>query len=190
MAMEKEGVAHEDALKKIWLVDSKGLLVKDRPEGGISGHKKEFAQDHPPMRRLADAVKKIKPSVLIGAAAVGGAFTPEIIQDMASFNKNPVIFALSNPTSKAECTAEQAYQYTNGTAVFASGSPFLPVEYNGKMFYPGQGNNAYIFPGVALAVISTGIHHIKDEIFLMAAEVIYFFFFFFQFFILESFVSD
>jgi len=172
MAMEKEGVAHEDALKKIWLVDSKGLLVKDRPEGGISGHKKEFAQDHPPMRRLADAVKKIKPSVLIGAAAVGGAFTPEIIQDMASFNKNPVIFALSNPTSKAECTAEQAYKYTNGTAVFASGSPFLPVEYNGKMFYPGQGNNAYIFPGVALAVISTGIHHIKDEIFLMAAEAL------------------
>lgn len=115
MALEKEGVPHEEALKKIWLVDSKGLLVKDRPEGGISGHKKEFAQDHPPMRHLADAVKKIRPSVLIGAAAIGGAFTPEIIKDMASFNERPVIFALSNPTSKAECTAEDAYKYTDVT---------------------------------------------------------------------------
>ncbi|XP_057369251.1 NADP-dependent malic enzyme-like isoform X3 [Daphnia carinata] len=172
MALEKEGVPHEEALKKIWLVDSKGLLVKDRPEGGISGHKKEFAQDHPPMRHLADAVKKIKPSVLIGAAAIGGAFTPEIIKDMASFNERPVIFALSNPTSKAECTAEDAYKYTDGKAIFASGSPFMPVTYNGQTFYPGQGNNAYIFPGVALAVITTGIHHIKDDIFLMAAEAL------------------
>ncbi|KAK4010763.1 NADP-dependent malic enzyme isoform X4 [Daphnia magna] len=172
MALEKEGVPHEEALKKIWLVDSKGLLVKDRPEGGISGHKKEFAQDHPPMRHLADAVKKIRPSVLIGAAAIGGAFTPEIIKDMASFNDRPVIFALSNPTSKAECTAEDAYKYTDGKAIFASGSPFLPVTHNGQTFYPGQGNNAYIFPGVALAVITTGIHHIKDEIFLMAAEAL------------------
>lgn len=113
MAMEKEGVPREEAIKKIWLVDSKGLLVKNRPEGGISGHKKEFAQDHEPMKKLGDVVKKIKPSVLIGAAAVGGAFTTEIIQDMAKFNKAPVIFALSNPTSKAECTAEAAYTHTN-----------------------------------------------------------------------------
>lgn len=112
MALEKEGVSHEEALKKIWLVDSKGLLVKDRPEGGITGHKKEFAQDHPPMKHLADVVKKIKPSVLIGAAAIARAFTPDIIKDMAAFNERPVIFALSNPTSKAECTAEEAYTYT------------------------------------------------------------------------------
>jgi len=172
MAMVKEGVPREEAIKKIWLVDSKGLLVKDRPEGGISGHKKEFAQEHEPMKKLGDVVKKIKPTVLIGAAAIGGAFTTEIIQDMAKFNKAPVIFALSNPTSKAECTAEAAYTHTNGTCIFASGSPFNPVTYNGKTFYPGQGNNAYIFPGVALAVITTGIHHIKDDIFLMAAEAL------------------
>lgn len=171
MAMQKEGTSYEDAIKKIWMVDSKGLMVKNRPEGGISGHKEAFAKDHAPMKKLGDVVKAIKPSILIGAAAIGGAFTPEIIKDMASYNKQPVIFALSNPTSKAECTAEDAYKYTNGTAIFASGSPFNPVTYNGRTYYPGQGNNAYIFPGVALAVITTGIHHIKDEIFLMAAEV-------------------
>lgn len=113
MALEKAGVPHDEAMKKIWLVDSKGLLVKNRPEGGITGHKKEFAQDHAPMKNLGDVVKEIKPTVLIGAAAIGGAFTPEIIKDMAAFNERPVIFALSNPTSKAECTAEQAYQYTD-----------------------------------------------------------------------------
>jgi len=97
--------------------------VKDRPEGGITGHKAEFARDHPPMKRLADVVKAVKPSVLIGAAAIGGAFTPEILQDMASFNKKPVIFALSNPTSKAECTAEDAYKYAPSCLV----SEFLSI---------------------------------------------------------------
>jgi malate dehydrogenase (oxaloacetate-decarboxylating)(NADP+) len=172
MAMVKEGVSHDDAVSKIWMVDSKGLMVKNRPEGGISGHKAQFARDHPPMRKLGDVVKAVKPTVLIGAAAIGGAFTPEILQDMASFNKKPVIFALSNPTSKAECTAEEAYNYTDGKAVFASGSPFLPVTYKGKTYNPGQGNNAYIFPGVALASIFVGIHHIKEDIFLMAAEAL------------------
>ncbi|KAF4520398.1 hypothetical protein B566_EDAN016685 [Ephemera danica] len=143
MAMMQEGTSIEDARNKIWMVDSKGLIVKNRPEG----HKVHYARDQAPIRHLSDVVKTAKPSVLIGAAAIGGAFTPEILQDMGSFNKQPIIFALSNPTSKAECTAEQAYHNTKGTCVFASGSPFLPVSYNGRTFYPGQGNNAYIFPG-------------------------------------------
>lgn len=134
-----------------------------------------FAQDHAPVKTLTEAVKLVKPSILIGAAAIGGAFTPEILQTMAANNKRPIVFALSNPTSKAECTAEQAYQNTKGKAVFASGSPFQPVTYEGKTFYPGQGNNAYIFPGVALGVICTGVRHISDDVFLIAAQVIIFF---------------
>ncbi|XP_054266748.1 NADP-dependent malic enzyme-like isoform X2 [Macrosteles quadrilineatus] len=172
MAMKAEGTSESEARSKIWLVDSKGLIVKDRPEGGISGHKTHFAHARPPIRTLGDAVKVLKPNILVGAAAVAGAFTPEIIQTMAQHNKRPIIFALSNPTSKAECTAEQAYAYTNGTAVFASGSPFAPVTFNGQRYVPGQGNNAYIFPGVALGVICAGIRHISDEVFLMASSAL------------------
>jgi len=173
MAMVKnEGIPEEEALKKIWMKDSRGLIVKDRPAGGLTEHKMPFAHPHEPMKELGDIVKELKPSVLIGAAAVSGVFTKEIIEDMAAFNKRPVIFALSNPTSKAECTAEQAYDYSEGRAVFASGSPFPTYEKNGLKFVPGQGNNAYIFPGVALGVVTAGIHHISDSVFLSAAEAL------------------
>merc|ERR1712045_1078450 len=121
---------------------------------------------------LGDIVRAIKPTCLIGAAAVLRVFTPEIIQDMASFNQQPIIFALSNPTSMAECTAEEAYIHSEGRAVFASGSLFPTYEKNGLKFVPGQGNNAYIFPGVALGVVTAGIHHISDSVFLSAAEAL------------------
>jgi len=172
MAMEEEGLSSAEAHERIFLVDSRGLIVNNRPEGGVTGHKAAFAKDMPPMKSLGEVVKKLRPTALIGAAAVAQAFTPEILKDMGEFNKEPIIFALSNPTSKAECTARQAYEATQGRCVFASGSPFDPVTLDGRTLYPGQGNNAYIFPGVALGVIGAGIHHIGEEVFLRAAEAL------------------
>ncbi|XP_014273591.1 NADP-dependent malic enzyme isoform X2 [Halyomorpha halys] len=171
-AMIAEGTSESDARGKIFLVDSKGLIVKDRPEGGISGHKERFVKNMAPIRNLNDVVKCVKPSVLIGAAAIGGAFTTEILNDMGKFNKTPVIFALSNPTSKAECTAEAAYSATQGRCLFASGSPFPPYQINGRKIIPGQGNNSYIFPGVALAVVCFGIKVIPEEMFLISAQAL------------------
>lgn len=193
MAMVKEGLSEELASKKVWLVDSKGLIVKNRPKGGLTEHKEPFAHEHTPADTLAEAVEQIKPTILIGAAAIGGAFTPAILTRMAELNDKPIIFALSNPTSKAECTAEDAYKYTNvisgnttpitrfhtilflifqGKCVFASGSPFPPVTFNGKTYHPGQGNNSYIFPGVALGVICAGASTIPEEVFLISAEAL------------------
>ena len=134
MAMEKtEGIPFEEGLKKIWLKDSRGLIVANRSSGGISEHKAPFAHPHEEMKELGDIVKAIKPTCLIGAAAVPRVFTPEIIKDMASFNEQPIIFALSNPTSMAECTAEEAYTHSEGRAVFASGSPFPTFQGFGKV---------------------------------------------------------
>lgn len=110
--MKKEGISEEEAKKKIWMLDSKGLVVKDRPSGGLTEHKLQFARDDKPVEKLLDVIKIAKPTVLIGASAVGGAFDEEILKEMALNNERPVIFALSNPTSKAECTAEQAYKAT------------------------------------------------------------------------------
>ncbi|XP_077018463.1 NADP-dependent malic enzyme isoform X2 [Tamandua tetradactyla] len=171
MAMEKEGLPKEKAIEKIWLVDSKGLVVKGR--ASLTPEKEEFAHEHEEMKNLEAIVQKLKPTALIGVAAIHGAFSEQILKDMAAFNERPIIFALSNPTSKAECTAEQCYNLTKGRAIFASGSPFDPVTLpDGQTLYPGQGNNSYVFPGVALGVVACGLKHIPDKIFLMTAEVI------------------
>ncbi|XP_012260495.2 NADP-dependent malic enzyme isoform X2 [Athalia rosae] len=172
MAMQKEGVSADVAKSKIWMVDSKGLIVKDRPEGGVTEHKIHYARDNAPIRTLAEVVRTARPSVLIGAAAIKGAFTTEILEEMANNNEKPIIFALSNPTSKAECTAEEAYIATKGKCIFASGSPFEPVTYEGKTFHPGQGNNSYIFPGIALGAVCAGMRVIPEETFLIAADAL------------------
>ncbi|XP_018789364.1 PREDICTED: NADP-dependent malic enzyme isoform X2 [Bactrocera latifrons] len=169
-AMVAEGVPKDEARQKIWMIDIDGLLTTTRKEGSLSEHQKNYAKDVEPMKNLQEIVEKVKPNVLIGASAAAGIFTPEILRIMATNNERPVVFALSNPTHKAECTADQAYKNTDGRVVFSSGSPFPPVEMNGKTFYPGQGNNAYIFPGIALGVITTGTHHISDDMFLIAAR--------------------
>ncbi|KAH8374691.1 hypothetical protein KR200_003788, partial [Drosophila serrata] len=170
MAMRLEGLTDEEAKARIWMVDSRGLIIRDRPKGGLTEHKLHFAQVHEPIDTLSEAVRKVRPNVLIGAAAQGGAFTQEILELMAEINQTPIIFALSNPTIKAECTAEEAYTHTKGRCIFASGSPFEPVTYNGQKFYPGQGNNSYIFPGVALGVLCAGMLTIPEQVFLVAAE--------------------
>lgn len=171
MAMEKEGTPIEEAVKKIWMVDSKGLIVKGR--ASLTHEKERFAHEHEGIKKLEDAVEALKPTAIIGVAAIGGAFTTKIIKDMASFNEQPIIFALSNPTSKAECTAEQCYTLTEGRGIFASGSPFDPVTLpSGRTLHPGQGNNAYVFPGVALGVVACGMRHISDEVFLITAELL------------------
>ncbi|KAJ0030547.1 hypothetical protein Pint_12867 [Pistacia integerrima] len=161
----------EETRKKIWLVDSKGLIVSSRKES-LQHFKKPWAHEHEPVKGLLDAVKAIKPTMLMGTSGVGKTFTKEVIEAMASFNEKPVIFALSNPTSQSECTAEEAYTWSEGRAIFASGSPFDPVEYNGKVFLPGQGNNAYIFPGLGLGLIISGAIRVRDEMLLAASEAL------------------
>lgn len=161
----------EETRKKIWLVDSKGLIVSSR-KNALQHFKKPWAHEHEPVNTLLDAVKTIKPTVLIGSSGVGRTFTKEVIEAMASFNKKPLIMALSNPTSQSECTAEEAYTWTEGRAIFASGSPFDPFEYNGKVFVPGQANNAYIFPGFGLGLVISGAIRVHDHMLLAASEAL------------------
>ncbi|KAG2722851.1 hypothetical protein I3843_02G123900 [Carya illinoinensis] len=161
----------EETRKKIWLVDSKGLIVSSRKEA-LQHFKKPWAHEHEPIKELVDAVKDIKPTVLIGTSGVGRTFTKEVVEAMASINEKPVILALSNPTSQSECTAEEAYTWSQGRAIFASGSPFAPVEYNGKVFVPGQSNNAYIFPGLGLGLIMSGAIRVHDDMLLAASEAL------------------
>ncbi|KAJ8471412.1 hypothetical protein OPV22_025755 [Ensete ventricosum] len=165
------GTPIEQNREKIWLVDSKGLIVSSRLES-LQHFKKPWAHDHEPVNNLLDAVKVIKPSVLIGTSGVGKTFTQDVVETMASFNEKPVILALSNPTSQSECTAEEAYTWTKGRAIFASGSPFDPVEYEGKTFVPGQANNAYIFPGLGLGLVISGAIRVHDEMLLAASEAL------------------
>lgn len=161
----------EETRKKIWLVDSKGLIVSSRKES-LQHFKQPWAHEHEPIKELVDAVKAIKPTVLIGSSGAGRTFTKEVVEAMASFNEKPVILALSNPTSQSECTAKEAYTWTKGRCIFASGSPFDPVEYDGKFFVPGQANNAYIFPGFGLGLIISGAIRVHDDMLLAASEAL------------------
>ncbi|KAK6236380.1 Malic enzyme [Theobroma cacao] len=160
----------EETRKKIWLVDSKGLIVSSRKES-LQHFKKPWAHEHEPVKDLLGAVKAIKPTVLIGSSGVGRTFTKEIIETLSSFNEKPLIMALSNPTSQSECTAEEAYTWSQGRAIFASGSPFDPFEYNGKVFVPGQANNAYIFPGFGLGLVISGAIRVHDDMLLAACKL-------------------
>ena len=167
-ALKEEGIAEDEARKHCWFVDSRGLLCAGRDN--ISEHKAPYAHEHEYIDNLLDAVKALKPTALLGLSGQPQTFTQAVIEAMDEINERPVIFALSNPTSKAECTAEQAYTWTDGRAIFASGSPFEPVKLDNRIFVPGQGNNAYIFPGVGLGVIASRSRVVTDEMFLAASH--------------------
>ena len=169
-AMMTEGVSQADARRNCWFVDSKGLVVKSRTD--LVEHKLRFAHEHAPATTLLEAIDIVKPTALIGVSGMPQTFTEDVVRAMARINERPVIFALSNPTSKAECTAEQAYTWTDGRAVFASGSPFAPVTLNGVRHVPGQGNNSYIFPGVGLGVLASEASRVTDEMFFVAARTL------------------
>jgi len=169
-AMVAQGLPQQAARQRCWLVDSHGLVVASRT--GLAPHKQAFAHDHAPVADLLGAVKALKPTAIVGVAAVGGAFTEAVLAEMARLNDRPIVFALSNPTSKSECTAEQAYTATQGRALFACGSPFDPVSIGGRTLVPRQGNNSYIFPGVGLGAIVSRTSCITDEMFMAAATTL------------------
>jgi malate dehydrogenase (oxaloacetate-decarboxylating)(NADP+) len=168
-AFVDEGLAVDEARRRLWFVDVNGLVVKSRTD--LQEYNLPYAHDARPAG-FVDAVDAIRPHVLIGATGAPGTFTRTVIERMSRINDRPAIFALSNPTSRAECTAEQAYSWSGGRAIFASGSPFGPVTYEGKTLRPGQGNNAYVFPGIGLGAVACRARTLPDELFLTAARTL------------------
>ncbi len=169
-AQVREGARAEEARQRIWFMDSRGLVVESRTD--LEAHKRPYAHAHAPAAALADAVAALQPAALIGVSGQPQTFTEDVLRAMAHQHERPVVLALSNPTAKSECTAEQAYRWTEGRAVFASGSPFPPVELNGRRFVPRQGNNAYIFPGVGLGVMAARARRVTDDMFYAAARTL------------------
>lgn len=169
-AIVEEGASPEEAKKRCWLFDSKGLVVSSRRD--LNEDKRRYAHEETFLHDFLSAVQRLKPDAIIGVSGQPGTFTPHVLQAVGRLKTRPIIFALSNPTSRAECTAEEAYHWTEGRAIFASGSPFSPVEMNGRTLIPGQGNNAYIFPGLGLGTIATESRLVTDEMFFAAAKTL------------------
>ncbi len=169
-ALVEEGLTAAEARERCWFVDSKGLVVKNRRD--LTGRKLQYAHDYDFIYDLDAIVEAVKPSAIVGVSGQRGLFSQPVLEAMARVNERPLIFALSNPTSKAECTAAEAYTWTGGRAVFASGSPFDPVVWEGRKLVPAQGNNVYIFPGLGLGVIAAGARHVVEEMFFVAAQAL------------------
>jgi len=167
-AMTEEGLDLPSARARIALVDSKGLVTRNRT--GLAAHKIPYAIDAAPQSDLLGAVKALAPTTLVGVSAVPHTFDEPVLRAMAAANDRPIVFALSNPTSRAECTAEEAYRFTAGRAIFASGSPFAPVTIDGRTWVPRQGNNAYIFPGLGLGVTLVRARRVTESMFAAAAR--------------------
>jgi malate dehydrogenase (oxaloacetate-decarboxylating)(NADP+) len=169
-AMVEEGLSLDEARRRLWFVDSQGLVVKSRTD--LAHHKLRFAHEAPACRDFHEAIEAVRPTAIIGVSTVPRSFDERVVRTMARLNERPIVFALSNPTSKSECSAEDAYRWSDGRAIFASGSPFPPVVLDGKTYVPGQGNNAYIFPGVGLGVVASQSRRVTDRMFSAAARTL------------------
>jgi malate dehydrogenase (oxaloacetate-decarboxylating)(NADP+) len=168
--MEREGVDLAAARQRNALFDINGLLVTSRTD--LADFQKPFAQDVSAVSTFVEAVEALKPTGIIGVSTVPKLFNREVIEAMAKINERPIIFPYSNPTSRSECTAEEAYRWSGSRAVFASGSPFPPVEIDGRHFVPGQGNNVYIFPAMGMAVFATEATRVTEDMFIVAAQAV------------------
>ncbi|MFD1561174.1 NAD-dependent malic enzyme [Paraburkholderia silviterrae] len=169
-AMMEAGVSKEDAFGACWLYDKAGLIHAGRTD--LADFQKPFAHVHEPIGDFVSAIETLRPTAIIGVSAAAKAFNQPVIEAMARVNERPIIFPYSNPTSRSECTAEEAYTWSDGRAVFASGSPFAPVQYNGRTFVPGQGNNVYIFPALGMAIYATEARRVTDEMLMIAARAL------------------
>lgn len=169
-AMTLEGLDEDSARERISLVDSRGLVVAGQTR--MHDFQRPYAHPHAPLSGLTDIIEELKPTILIGVSTQAKAFSQSVIEAMARLNPRPIIFALSNPTSKAECTAEEAYGWSQGRAIFAAGVPFEPVQWGGKTFMPGQGNNMYVFPALGLALVATKARRVTNEMFITAARAV------------------
>ncbi len=167
-AMKLEDLTAEQAQAQISMFDVNGLLTPET--NNLSPEQKKYAHKQAPTKDLVAAINAIKPTILIGVSTIRGTFTQQVIEAMSKLNDRPVIFALSNPTDHAECTAQEAYQYSKGKAIFAAGVQFDPVQMDGKTYEPSQANNFYIFPAVGLAIVATEARRVPDEIFIEAAR--------------------
>jgi len=169
-AMAKAGMDIHEARRRNALFDVNGLLVTSRDD--LADFQRPFAQDRQAISTFVEAIKALKPTGIIGVSGIPKLFTREAVEAMAELNQRPIIFPYSNPTSRSECSAEEAYRWSGGRAIFASGSPFPPVEIGGRKFVPNQGNNVYIFPAMAMALFATEAERVTDEMFLTAAQAI------------------
>jgi len=174
-AMLRAGCSIDEAKHELWLVDSKGLVHTGRLD--LEASKRQYAQ---PIERLtdfdrfgfSDVVQNVEPTILIGTSGQAGAFSEQIVREMAAHVERPIIFPLSNPTSKSEAAPADLLEWTNGRALIATGSPFPPITRAGRSIRIGQCNNAFIFPGVGLGVITSGARRVTDAMFSAAACVL------------------
>jgi malate dehydrogenase (oxaloacetate-decarboxylating)(NADP+) len=169
-ALVAQGLTLKEAQSSVYMFDINGLLEASRTD--LLDFQKPYAHQHAPMRDFVAAIESIKPTTIIGVSTIGGAFNQKVIETMARINERPVVLALSNPTEHAECTAEQAYTWSKGKAIYAAGVQFAPFHYNGQTFLPGQANNFYIFPAVGMAIFATQAKRVTDEMFIEAGQAV------------------